>query len=193
MITHIEGRLVEKSPTDVIIDCNGVGYFINISLYTFSNLPESENVKLYTHLLVREDSHTLYGFSSVVEREIFRLLISVSGVGANIARTMLSSLSPEQVMSAIAHNDITTIQSVKGIGSKTSQRVVLDLRDKILKVYSMDEDSVISSNTNKNEALSALDTLGFARKQVEKVCDDIIKHDPEASVETIIKQALKNL
>lgn len=193
MITHIEGRLVEKSPTDVIIDCNGVGYFINISLYTFSNLPESENVKLYTHLLVREDSHTLYGFSSVVEREIFRLLISVSGVGANIARTMLSSLSPEQVMNAIAHNDITTIQSVKGIGSKTSQRVVLDLRDKILKVYSMDEDSVISSNTNKNEALSALDTLGFARKQVEKVCDDIIKHDPEASVETIIKQALKNL
>jgi len=193
MITHIEGRLVEKSPTDVIIDCNGVGYFINISLYTFSNLPESENVKLYTHLLVREDSHTLYGFSSVVEREIFRLLISVSGVGANIARTMLSSLSPEQVMEAIAHNDITTIQSVKGIGSKTSQRVVLDLRDKILKVYSMDEDSVVSSNTNKNEALSALDTLGFARKQVEKVCDDIIKHDPEASVETIIKQALKNL
>lgn len=193
MITHIEGRLVEKSPTDVIIDCNGVGYFINISLYTFSNLPESENVKLYTHLLVREDSHTLYGFSSVVEREIFRLLISVSGVGANIARTMLSSLSPEQVMNAIAHNDITTIQSVKGIGSKTSQRVVLDLRDKILNVYSMDEDSVVSSNTNKNEALSALDTLGFARKQVEKVCDDIIKHDPEASVETIIKQALKNL
>lgn len=193
MITHIEGRLVEKSPTDVIIDCNGVGYFINISLYTFSNLPESENVKLYTHLLVREDSHTLYGFSSVVEREIFRLLISVSGVGANIARTMLSSLSPEQVMNAIAHNDITTIQSVKGIGSKTSQRVVLDLRDKILKVYSMDEDSVVSSNTNKNEALSALDTLGFARKQVEKVCDDIIKHDPEASVETIIKQALKKL
>ncbi|MCH7784874.1 MAG: Holliday junction branch migration protein RuvA [Bacteroidetes bacterium] len=193
MITHIEGRLVEKSPTDVIIDCNGVGYFINISLYTFSNLPESENVKLYTHLLVREDSHTLYGFSSVLEREIFRLLISVSGVGANIARTMLSSLSPEQVMEAIAHNDITTIQSVKGIGSKTSQRVVLDLGDKILKVYSLDEVSDISSNTNKNEALSALDTLGFARKQVEKVCNDIIKHDPEASVETIIKQALKNL
>lgn len=193
MITHIEGRLVKKSPTDVIIDCNGVGYFINISLYTFSNLPESENVKLYTHLLVREDSHTLYGFSSVLEREIFRLLISVSGVGANIARTMLSSLSPEQVMEAIAHNDITTIQSVKGIGSKTSQRVVLDLGDKILKVYSLDEVSDISSNTNKNEALSALDTLGFARKQVEKVCNDIIKHDPEASVETIIKQALKNL
>lgn len=193
MITHIEGRLVEKSPTDVIIDCNGVGYFINISLYTFSNLPESENVKLYTHLLVREDSHTLYGFSSVAEREIFRLLISVSGVGANIARTMLSSLSPEQVMNAIAHNDITTIQSVKGIGSKTSQRVVLDLRDKILKVYSLDEVSVVSSNTNKNEALSALDTLGFAPKQAELVCDKIIRQDPEASVETIIKQALKNL
>ena len=193
MITHIEGRLVEKSPTDVIIDCNGVGYFINISLYTFSNLPESENVKLYTHLLVREDSHTLYGFSSVLEREIFRLLISVSGVGANIARTMLSSLSPEQVMEAIAHNDITTIQSVKGIGSKTSQRLVLDRGDKILKVCSLAEVSDVSSISNNKEELLALDTLGFARKQVEKVCNDIIKHDPEASVETIIKQALKNL
>ncbi len=193
MITHIKGRLVEKNPTDVVIDCQGVGYFINISLHTFSNLPTSENVKLYTHLQVREDSHTLYGFSSVVEREIFRLLISVSGVGASIARTMLSSLSPEQVREAIAHNDLVTIQSVKGIGSKTAQRVVLDLKDKILKVYGLEEVSSTSSNTNKIEALSALDTLGFARKQVEKVCDEILKQDPEASAETIIKQALKNL
>jgi Holliday junction DNA helicase RuvA len=193
MITHIQGRLVEKNPTEVIIDCNGVGYFVNISLHTFSQLPTGENVKLFTHLQVREDSHTLYGFSGKAEREIFRLLISVSGIGASIARTMLSSLSPQQVIEAIASEDVVTIQSVKGIGSKTAQRAVLDLKDKILKVYGLEDVSAISSNTNKNEALSALETLGFARKQVEKVCDKILKEQPEASVEEIIKQALKNL
>ena len=193
MITHIQGRLVEKTPTDVVIDCNGVGYFINISLHTFSELPPSENVKLFTHLLVREDAHILYGFSSVAEREIFRLLISVSGVGASIARTMLSSLAPEQVLDAISQNDIPTIQAVKGIGAKTAQRVVLDLKDKILKVYGLSSISAGPSNTNKNEALSALETLGFVRKQSDKVVDAIVKENPQASVEMIIKQALKNL
>lgn len=193
MITHIQGRLVEKNPTDVVIDCNGVGYFINISLHTFSELPNSENVKLFTHLIVREDAHILYGFTSVAEREIFRLLISVSGVGASIARTMLSSLAPEQVLDAIAQNDIATIQSVKGIGTKTAQRVVLDLKDKILKVYGLSSISAGTSNTNKNEALSALETLGFVRKQSEKAVDSIVKENPQASVEMIIKQALKNL
>ncbi len=193
MITHLQGRLVEKTPTSVVIECNGVGYFLNISLHTFSRLPNSENVKLFTHLLVREDSHTLYGFSGHVEREIFRLLISVSGVGASTARTMLSSLSPDQVKEAVASGDIATIQSVKGIGAKTAQRVVLDIKDKILKVYGLEDVSAISSNTNKNEALSALETLGFARKQAEKACNLVIKEDPMASVETIIKQALKNL
>ncbi len=193
MITHIQGRLVEKNPTEVIIDCNGVGYFVNISLHTFSQLPASENIKLFTHMLVREDAHTLYGFSGKTEREIFRLLLSVSGIGASIARTMLSSLSPQQVMEAIASEDVVTIQSVKGIGTKTAQRAVLDLKDKIIKVYGLDDVSVNSSNTNKNEALSALETLGFTRKQVEKVCDKILKEQPEASVEEIIKQALKNL
>lgn len=193
MITHIQGRLVEKNPTDVVIDCNGVGYFINISLHTFSELPSSENVKLFTHLLVREDSQTLYGFTSITEREIFRLLISVSGVGASIARTMLSSLAPEQVLDAIATNDIVTIQSVKGIGAKTAQRVVLDLKDKIIKLYGLSSISVGTSNTNKNEALSALETLGFVRKQSEKVVDSILSENPQASVEIIIKQALKKL
>jgi Holliday junction DNA helicase RuvA len=193
MISHIKGRLVEKNPTDVVIECNGVGYFINISLHTFSELPESETIKLFTHLQVREDAHILYGFSSVAEREIFRLLISVSGVGASTARTMLSSLSPDQVTEAIASGDVVTIQSVKGIGSKTAQRVLLDLKDKILKVYGLTGISAISSNTNKNEALSALETLGFVRKQAEKVCDKIVREDPQASVETIIKLALKNL
>ncbi len=193
MITHLQGKLVEKNPTDIVIDCNGVGYFVNISLHTFSQLPSDENVKLFIHIQVREDSHTLFGFSSKVEREVFRLLISVSGVGASIARTMLSSLSPEQVMEAIAQNNLAAIQSVKGIGSKTAQRVVLDLKDKIIKVYGLDNVSSVSSNTNKNEALSALETLGFARKQAEKICDTIVKKDPDASIETIIKQALKNL
>ena len=193
MITHLKGRLVEKTPTNIVIDCNGVGYFVHISLHTFSNLSDTESVKLFIHLQVREDSHTLFGFSTKVEREIFRLLISVSGVGASIARTMLSSLTPDQVMDAIAQNDFATIQSVKGIGSKTAQRVVLDLKDKILKVYGLDEVSVTSNNTNKNEALSALETLGFGRKQAEKICDSIVKNDGNASVETIIKLALKNL
>ncbi|HPE83386.1 MAG: Holliday junction branch migration protein RuvA [Aequorivita sp.] len=193
MITHIQGRLVEKNPTDVVIDCNGVGYFINISLHTFSELPTSENVKLFTHLLIREDAHTLYGFSSIAEREIFKLLISVSGVGASTARTMLSSLAPDQVLDAIATNDITTIQSIKGIGAKTAQRVVLDLKDKILKVYGLSSISAGTSNTNKNEALSALETLGFVRKQSEKVVDTIVKENSQASIEMIIKQALKNL
>ena len=193
MITHIKGKLVEKTPTDVVIECNGVGYFINISLHTFSQIPTGENVKLFTHLQVREDAHILYGFSGVAEREIFRLLLSVSGIGASTARTMLSSLSPDQVTDAIASEDVATIQSIKGIGSKTAQRVILDLKDKILKVYGLSGISANLSNTNKNEALSALETLGFARKQIEKVCDKIVIEDPLASVETIIKQALKNL
>lgn len=193
MITHLEGRLVSKNPTDIVIDCNGVGYFLNISLHTFSQLPDSEKVRLFTHLQVREDAHTLYGFSSEMEREIFRLLISVSGVGASTARTMLSSLSPAQIREAIASEDVVTIQSVKGIGAKTAQRVVLDIKDKILKVYGMDDVSVVSSNTNKNEALSALETLGFARRQAEKACNQVLKTDPQATVETIIKEALKNL
>ena len=193
MITHLKGKLIEKNPTNIVVECNGVGYSVNISLHTFSQLPSGEHVKLFIHLQVREDSHTLFGFSSKVEREVFRLLISVSGVGASIARTMLSTLSPEQVMEAITQNNIAAIQSVKGIGTKTAQRVVLDLKDKIIKIYGLDEVSLVSSNTNRNEALSALETLGFARKQVEKVCDDIVNKNPNASVETIIKQALKNL
>lgn len=193
MISHIRGRLVEKNPTDVVIDCNGVGYHLNISLHTFSELPQDENVKLFTHLVVREDAQILFGFSSLEEREIFRLLISVSGVGASTARTMLSSLSPNQVVEAIAASDTKTIQSAKGIGAKTAQRIIVDLKDKILKVYGVSSISAEVSNTNKIEALSALETLGFARKQAEKVCDSILKENPQASVETIIKLALKKL
>ena len=193
MITHLSGRLIEKNPTHVIIDCNGVGYFINISLHTFSAIPEGEALRLYTYLQVKEDSHTLYGFADKMEREIFKLLTSVSGIGASIARTMLSSLHPDQVKQAIASGDVATIQSIKGIGAKTAQRVILDLKDKILKVFDIDVESAISSNTTKEEALSALETLGFARKQADKVCSSILQESPNATVETIIKEALKKL
>ena len=193
MITHIQGKLTEKNPTHVVIDCNGVGYMLNISLHTYSQIPEGENLKLYTHLQVKEDSHTLYGFSSLAEREIFRLLISVSGIGSSIARTMLSSLTPKQIREGIANSDVALIQSIKGIGAKTAQRVILDLKDKILKIYDIDEVSVSKDNTNKDEALSALEVLGFAKKQAERVVDKIMIAQPDANVETIIKQALKNL
>ncbi|AXT57824.1 Holliday junction DNA helicase subunit RuvA [Aquimarina amphilecti] len=193
MITQIKGRLVEKNPTDVVIDCNGVGYLLHVSLHTFSLIPDQEVLQLYTHLQVKEDSHTLFGFAEKSEREIFRLLISVSGIGASTARTMLSSLHPDQIKDAIASNDVATIQSIKGIGAKTAQRVIIDLKDKILKVYNIDELSVSQNNTNKDEALSALETLGFNRKQSEKVVDKILKVSPDETVENIIKQALKNL
>ena len=169
MITHIQGKLTEKNPTDVVIDCQGIGYRINISMHTYSQIPDNENLRLYTHLQVKEDSHTLFGFSSLAEREIFRLLISVSGIGASTARVMLSSLTPKQVREGIASENVTLIQSVKGIGLKTAQRVIIELKDKVLKVYDIDEVSVLKSNTNKDEALSALEVLGFSKKQAEKL------------------------
>ena len=193
MITHIQGKLVEKNPTDVVIDCNGVGYLLNISLHTYSQIPDQENLKLFAYLIVREDSHTLYGFSSISEREIFKLLLSVSGIGASTARTMLSSLTPQEVKEGIAHGDVALIQSIKGIGAKTAARVILDLKDKVLKVYDIDEVSVNRNNTNKDEALSALEVLGFAKKQSERILDKLLSQQPDSNVETLIKDALKNL
>ncbi len=193
MITHIKGKLVEKNPTGVVIECNGVGYFLHISLHTYDQLKAEEAIHLYTHLQVKEDSHTLFGFATQSERAIFRLLISVSGIGANTARTMLSSLHPDQIKDAIAANDVATVQSIKGIGAKTAQRVILDLKDKILKVYGIDEVSVTQNNTNKDEALSALETLGYQRKQATKVVDKLLIKSPDETVEYIIKQALKIL
>ncbi|WP_027078222.1 Holliday junction branch migration protein RuvA [Maribacter antarcticus] len=193
MIHHLKGRLAEKNPTYVIIECGGVGYFVNISLHTFSKLPDGELLSLYTHLQVKEDSHTLFGFAEKSEREIFRLLLSVSGIGSSTARTMLSSMSPAQIRDAIANGDAPAIQAIKGIGVKTAQMVILDLRDKILKVYDIDELSTTSNNTNKDEALSALEVLGFARRQAEKVVDKVISQDASLSAENIIKLALKNL
>ncbi|WP_435413982.1 Holliday junction branch migration protein RuvA [Polaribacter aestuariivivens] len=193
MITQVRGRLVEKNPTEVVVDCNGVGYLLHISLNTFSSLPENENVILYTHLSIREDAHTLYGFINKTEREVFKLLISVSGVGPSIARTMCSSMTSEEIQNAIASENVAVIQSVKGIGAKTAQRVIVDLKDKILKTFHMDEVSLSVSNTNKDEALSALEVLGFNKKQSDKVITAILKENSEASVEQIIKLALKSL
>jgi Holliday junction DNA helicase RuvA len=194
MITHIKGKLVEKSPTSVIIDVNGVGYLINISLNTFSAIPDKEYLQLYTHLQIKEDSHTLFGFYGLKEREIFRLLISVSGIGASIARTMLSSLSPQQIIQGISIGDSAMIQSVKGIGLKTSQRVIIELKDKVLKIYDIDDNiSFQNNNTAKEEALSALEVLGINKKTSEKLVDKIMLDNADASIEFIIKEALKNL
>ena len=193
MITHIQGKLVEKTPTDVVIDCNGVGYLINISLHTFSLLPDSENLKLFTFLQIKEDAHTLYGFVEKQERELFKLLLSVSGVGASTARTMLSSIPPTNIIQAIASNDVATIQGIKGIGAKTAQRIILDLKEKVLKVYNLDDVSVVVGNTNKEEALSALEVLGIPKRASEKIADKIIKQNPSISVEELVKQILKNI
>ena len=193
MITQIRGRVVEKSPTNVVVDCNGIGYEVNISLYTFSQLTDDENIQLYTHLQVKEDSHTLFGFRTTLERAVFRLLISVSGIGTSTARTMLSSLQPAEIQQAIVNEDVAKIQGVKGIGLKTAQRVIIDLKDKIVSLYGIDEIPGIKSNTIKDEALSALEVLGYTKKASGKVVDNIIQSAPESSVEELIKAALNKL
>lgn len=193
MITHLQGKLVEKNPTELVVECNGVGYLLYISLYTYEQLGADENIKIFTHLLVREDAQILYGFAQTTERDLFLKLISVSGIGAGTARTMLSSLSPEQIIQAIASEDVNTIKGVKGIGLKTAQRVIIDLKDKLNDVAAAANNLVLKGNTNQNEALSALETLGYTKKQSQKVIENIVKQEPEASVETIIKLALKKL
>jgi holliday junction DNA helicase RuvA len=193
MIAHIQGKIVEKTPTDVIIDCNGVGYFINISLNTYSKIPDTSIIKLFTFLQIKEDAHSLYGFVEKSERELFKLLLSVSGIGAGIARTMLSSLEPKQIIQSIATGNLAVIQSIKGIGSKTAQRVILDLKDKVIKIYNIDEISMVQNNTLREETLSALEVLGYPKKSAERLVDKLIADNPEASLENVIKLALKSL
>jgi len=193
MITQLRGRLVEKSPTSVVIDCQGVGYLVNISLFTYGQLKDDENIQLYTHLQVREDAHTLYGFSTDLERQLFRLLIGISGIGANTARTMLSSLSPSEIGQAIQNDQVNVIQSVKGIGAKTAQRVVIELRDKVQSVIADAGIPAVSSNTNREEALSALVVLGYQTKSCVKILDELLAMDAEMSVERLIRNALNKL
>ena len=193
MITQIKGRLVEKNLTNVVIDCHGVGYYINISLNTHSQIGNSEELLLFTHLHIKEDSHTLYGFVTQNERSIFRLLISISGIGPSIARTMLSSMDPHEIQKSILGENLEAIKSIKGIGLKTAQRVLIELKDKVQKIEGFDEIVQSKSNTIKEETLSALEVLGYSRRQTEKVIDNIIQSHPESSIEELIKSALNKL
>ena len=193
MITQLKGRMIEKSPTEVVIDCNGVGYIVHISLNTYSKLTDAESITLFTHLQVKEDSNTLFGFYEKTERNLFRQLISVSGIGASIARTMLSSLSPGEIQSAIISGNTSLIQSVKGIGLKTAQRVIIELKDKVSSISENDNFIGSISNTNKDEALSALEVLGYSRKNTNKIIETLLNNSPEISVEELIKSALNKL
>ncbi|MGC6479249.1 MAG: Holliday junction branch migration protein RuvA [Flavobacteriaceae bacterium] len=193
MITHLNGKLVEKNPTHLIIDCHGVGYEVHISLYTFGQIPDQENVRVYTHLQIREDAHQIFGFYTPQERALFRLLIGVSGIGASTARSMLSSMEPLQIQQAVLQEDINTIKSIKGIGLKTAQRLILELKDKIQQSDIAAEIPAVLGNTTKEEALSALEVLGYARKASEKIVDQLIQAAPESSVEQLIKGALNKL
>ena len=192
MITQIRGRLIEKSPTELVVDCNGIGYSINISLNTFSKIGSDENIKLYTHLIIKEDSHSLYGFFEKSERSLFKLLISVSGVGASTGRMMLSSLTPTEIVSAIMTENVQVIQSIKGIGLKTSQRVILELKDKVLSLEGSEQQE-LNLNNESSEAASALGVLGYSQKQTSKILSKIITENPGINVETLIKKALNKL
>lgn len=191
MIAHLNGKLVEKNPTSIVVECNGVGYLVNISLNTFSALGSTESVKVFTKLIVREDAQLLYGFATVDERTMFENLISVSGIGPNTAMIMLSSLLPEEVALAIQREDVKTIQSIKGIGAKTAQRVIVDLKDKMLKLNFSSDNIFVQNNTNRFDALTALVSLGFDKKLAEKAIDRVAQD--EDSVEKMIKDALKIL
>jgi Holliday junction DNA helicase RuvA len=191
MIGSLNGKLLEKNPTDLLIECGGVGYEVKISLHTFSQLSDSEAIKIFTKLIVREDAHLLYGFHTKDEREMFNFLISVSGIGPNTALIMLSSLSPEEIANAIQTEDVTTIQKVKGIGAKTAQRVIIDLKGKVLKFSADTENILTKNNTNKFDALTALVSLGFDKRSAEKVLDKL--DTGVETVEQLIKGALKLL
>ena len=190
MISHINGRLIEKTPTYVVIDCNGVGYKLNISLQTYSAI-QTENCKLLTHLSIKEDAHTLYGFYTSDERELFRQLISVSGVGPSTARIILSTYSAEEIVHYIISADVAAIQNVKGIGGKTSQRIIIDLKDKVGKGKEVSDLLFTQDNTIKEEALSALLALGFTKKVAEKKVEQVIKnHNGDITVEDLVRKSL---
>lgn len=194
MIEYIKGKLVELTPTDAIVECNGIGYHMLISLQTFSSLENTEDVKVFVHHYLREDEELYYGFATKDERELFRLLISVSGIGAATARMMLSSLTSEEIRNAILAEDISRIKSIKGIGLKSAQRLILELKDKIAKgggtetaIFPVKDNSIVE------EAVTALVLLGFTKANVNKAVSAVIKENPDASLESIIKLALKKL
>jgi holliday junction DNA helicase RuvA len=195
MYNHFEGKIAVKTPTYAVIDCAGVGYLLNISLNTYSKIPDSGNCKLLSHLAVREDAMVLYGFADDEEREVFRQLISVSGVGAGTARMILSSMTPAEVVSAIHSSNVSALKSIKGIGEKSAQRIIVDLKGKFGKDVSASPIQLSAAgNKQRDEALSALVALGFARNMAEKAIDKALKSEGNVvSVEHMIKLALKNL
>jgi holliday junction DNA helicase RuvA len=193
MIDYIKGILVQVNPTFITLESGGIGYFINISLNTYSRLEGKTEAKILVHEVIREDSHNLFGFADSSERDIFRHLISVTGVGANTARMMLSSVTPDDIERAILASDVNLLKSVKGIGLKTAQRIIVDLKDKLGRQASSGEIFAPSDNTSSEEALSALVMLGFAKSAVSKVLEKIVREEKNLTVEEMIKRALKNL
>ena len=196
MITHLRGNIIELNPTNLILDCNGIGYYLNISLNTFSKLNTIENndCKILTHLHIREDAHTLFGFFNQEERKIFLMLLSVSGIGASTAMMILSSLNSNEIRMAILKEDLVTLKSIKGIGMKSAQRIIIDLKDKMTDLQLNQGDVVVQNdNIKRNEALSALETLGFSAKDINKVLDNILSENSDLSVEQVIKMSLKRL
>jgi holliday junction DNA helicase RuvA len=193
MFEYIKGSVASLKPSHIILEANSVGYFITISLNTYTQLNGRESVKLFIHQVIREDAHLLYGFASEPERELFRMLISVSGIGSNTAIMMFSSLSPDEISNAILNENVNLLKSIKGIGVKTAQRVIIDLKDKVGKSPVSEQFVASADNTLRNEALSALVMLGFARKPAEKELDKILAAQPKLSVESVIKLALKSL
>ncbi|WP_297091588.1 Holliday junction branch migration protein RuvA [uncultured Draconibacterium sp.] len=193
MYEFIKGNIVEISAANVVIEAGGVGYFVNISLNSYSVLNGKKDAKLFLHQIVREDAHTLYGFANTSERELFRNLISVNGVGASTAIMMLSSLSPDELRAAVTTENVAVLKAVKGIGAKTAQRIIIDLKDKLGKIPESGQILSVADNTIRNESLSALVMLGFVKKDAEKIVSKILQEQPEATVESVIKQALKRL
>ena len=193
MIDYIKGTITQITPTFLTIETSGIGYYVNISVTTFSKLENKNDCKLLVHEVIREDNHLLFGFADKEERDMFRLLISVTGVGASTARMMLSSLSPGEIEKAILSSEVNILKGVKGIGLKTAQRIIVDLRDKVGKQSGSDEIFAFADNTKKEEALSALVMLGFAKNAVSKILDKIVREEKNMTVEDMIKRALKNL
>ncbi len=192
MFEYIKGVIVELSPACVVLESNKIGYFVNVSLNSYAKFEVNKEYKIYLHQVIKEDSNKLYGFAEKEERIIFRHLISVSGIGANTAIVMLSSLSPDEIKSAICSDNVNVLKGVKGIGAKTAQRVIIDLKDKLSKLTSETSD-VFNVNDNRSEALEAMLVLGFMRKSVEKVIDSLLKTEPNLTIEELVKKSLKKL
>ena len=191
MYEFIEGEFVEKSPAHLIVKAGHLAYYIHISVFTYSQVSKLNTGRIYLHFVVREDAQVLYGFGNREERELFRMLISVSGVGANTARLILSSLSPDEISHAILAGNVAVLQGIKGIGAKSAQRIIVDLKDKVGKGAGIDELFLSQDNTSRVEALSALVALGFPKKTVEKILTRILSEQPDLSSEEVVKAALK--